>query len=76
MRYSIFLFTVYCLTVFSMKSQAQQKDQDSSAPQTSTRVLDHLPPNLQPVIGAWFWNNEDFNPDGYKYFIDQVNEHS
>jgi len=76
MRYAIFLFTVYCLTVFSMKSQAQQKDQNSSTPQTSTKVLDHLPRDVQPVIGAWFWNKEDFNPDGYKHFIDQVNEHS
>lgn len=29
-----------------------------------------------PVIGAWFWGEEQFEPDGYKSFIDQVSEHS
>jgi len=42
----------------------------------STKVLKHLPHDIQPVIGAWFWNKDDFKPDGYKHFIDLVNKHS
>lgn len=29
-----------------------------------------------PVIGAWFWGEEQFETDGYKYFIDQASKHS
>ncbi|MEZ5103361.1 MAG: hypothetical protein R2757_02605 [Draconibacterium sp.] len=30
----------------------------------------------QPVIGAWFWDEEEFKPEGYKQFIDDVSIHS
>lgn len=29
-----------------------------------------------PVIGAWFWGEEQFEPEGYVSFIDQTSKHS
>ncbi|MFH0759530.1 MAG: hypothetical protein V2B15_19740 [Bacteroidota bacterium] len=29
-----------------------------------------------PVLGAWFWSEDEFNTNGYTTFIDNVNSHS
>lgn len=76
MRNTVFLFIVYCLAALSMKSQAQQKYQGAPEVHASAKVLEHLPHNVQPVIGAWFWSENEFKPGGYKHFIDQANEYS
>lgn len=31
---------------------------------------------IPPVIGAWFWGEEQFEPGGYKEFIDDASKHS
>ncbi|MGV8139966.1 MAG: hypothetical protein AB2L20_32675 [Mangrovibacterium sp.] len=76
MRTTVFLFTVYCLFTLSIKGQAQQKCREVSEACGSARVLEHLPNNIQPVIGAWFWSENEFEPNGYKHFIDLVYKHS
>src|SRR5690554_2141978 len=35
-----------------------------------------VPYPIPPVIGAWFWGSEQFEPEGYKEFIDTVSRHS
>ncbi|VAX18962.1 hypothetical protein MNBD_IGNAVI01-529 [hydrothermal vent metagenome] len=32
--------------------------------------------NVMPTLGCWFWGEEEFQPNGYKQFIDQVSRHS
>lgn len=39
-------------------------------------VSTRLPNDVMPVIGAWFWGEDEFNPDGYKSFIDDAKTHS
>ncbi|MDD3061882.1 MAG: hypothetical protein PHX50_03485 [Massilibacteroides sp.] len=59
----IFLFiTLFFIQGFNIYCQKQ--------------VLNHLPDHVNPVIGAWFWTQKEFTPDGYKPFIDQINKHS
>ncbi len=36
----------------------------------------YIPYQVPPVIGAWFWGEEQFAPGGYKEFIDIVSMHS
>ena len=35
-----------------------------------------VPYPIPPVIGAWFWGSEQFEPEGYKEFIDTASKHS
>ncbi|MBN2327951.1 MAG: hypothetical protein JXR73_12420 [Candidatus Omnitrophica bacterium] len=35
-----------------------------------------LPQEAPPVLGCWFWLERDFEAEGYRDFIDLVNEHS
>lgn len=35
-----------------------------------------LPPDLPPEIYAWFWQEQEFRPGGYRRFIDMVAENS
>jgi hypothetical protein len=35
-----------------------------------------LPGNVPPVLGCWFWQAEEFEPDGYRAAIDLFSEHS
>ena len=72
MKHIFFLFTACLLTIFSIQSQAQSFENFRS----SSKVLKNIPSDLQPVIGAWFWGEDIFKPDGYKYFLDQASEHS
>lgn len=39
-------------------------------------ISNRFPNCVLPVIGAWFWGEEEMEPDGFKYFIDQVSTHS
>ena len=32
--------------------------------------------NIMPTIGTWFWGDLEFEPDGYRQFIDLVSRHS
>lgn len=38
--------------------------------------VNHFPNNNMPTLGCWFWVEADFEPDGYKPFIELVNLHS
>ena len=35
-----------------------------------------LSEEAMPTLGCWFWTETEFEPDGYKQFIDIVNSHS
>ena len=35
-----------------------------------------LPDGVIPELGCWFWQEPEFQPDGYKAFIDLVQRHS
>lgn len=67
MKHTIILFSIYCLILSPAKSQAKPGHQESSKSLTSDKVIHHLPDNVLPVIGAWFWDADDFKP-----FLDQV----
>ncbi len=60
--------------LFLIKTVVAQDNLKVLEPQAQN--LSHLPENIQPVIGAWFWNEREFTAGGYKQFIDQVNEHA
>ncbi len=42
----------------------------------STENQGYISYRVPPVIGAWFWGEEQFKPDGYKEFIDKASMHS
>ena len=75
MRRIIYFFTIYCLILFSLKSQAYSVSSDSLKTKTSDEIV-HLPNDVMPVIGAWWWGENEFKPEGYKVFLDQVNINS
>ncbi|MCL4178222.1 MAG: hypothetical protein KJ072_10840 [Verrucomicrobia bacterium] len=35
-----------------------------------------LPPDVLPSLGCWFWSETEFQPDGYRPFLDLVGRHS
>ena len=35
-----------------------------------------MPESFPPVLGCWFWQTEEFEPDGYREPIDLFSEHS
>jgi hypothetical protein len=35
-----------------------------------------LPRDVPPVIGFWFWHPAEFEPEGYKRFVDTIRRHS
>ena len=35
-----------------------------------------LPDGVMPTLGCWFWQEPEFQPEGYKAFIDLVQRHS
>ncbi|NIA02427.1 MAG: hypothetical protein GWP15_03515, partial [Nitrospirae bacterium] len=35
-----------------------------------------LPDGVMPTLGCWFWQVPEFQPGGYKAFIDLVQRHS
>ena len=43
---------------------------------SDNKDINHSPNNIMPTIGCWFWVEADFEPDGYKPFIEQVSLHS
>lgn len=44
----------------------------ASAPATSTR----LPAGVLPSLGCWFWSEAEFQPEGYRPFLDLVGQHA
>ena len=60
--------------IFFFKVAISQDNFKLAEPQPEKLV--HLPQNVQPVIGVWFWDEQEFISDGYKIFIDQVKEYS
>ncbi|GMW02762.1 MAG: hypothetical protein AMXMBFR84_38980 [Candidatus Hydrogenedentota bacterium] len=53
----------------------------ASEPVRSLRIdLPNAPDNAirtsWPGIGCWFWTDEEFQPDGYKRFVDLYSEHT
>lgn len=75
MKLILLLIITHFLTTFTISSQPQQEKQcfETLFP---TEKLEYIPYRTPPVIAAWFWGEEQLEPDGYKYFIDQVSRHS
>ena len=48
------------------------RDSDISKDAISMRLPDGVP----PVIGCWFWTEQEFEPKGYEKFIDMVSKHT
>lgn len=47
-----------------------------TGPLASQRPTHHLPPNIPPVLGCWFWKEAEFEQQGYKPFLDEVSRYS
>ncbi|HQO33099.1 MAG TPA: hypothetical protein PLG59_00445 [bacterium] len=39
-------------------------------------VSPRLPEGVPPVLGCWFWHGAEFEPDGYKVYVDLVSRHA
>lgn len=48
----------------------------SVKPDTTNSVSFRLPGTVPPVIGTWFWWNNEFEAQGYQAFIDHAAKHS
>ncbi len=74
----ITLIVYYSIVIsfYATNGRAQQVDNDEIANPVSSNKLSHLSSNIQPVIGAWFWSDKEFENDGYKHFLDLVDKHS
>ncbi len=45
--------------------------------QASMKNIPHrLPDGVMPELGCWFWQKPEFEPEGYRAFIDKVSLHS
>jgi len=45
---------------------------EAAAKARSTR----LPAGVPPVLGCWFWSEKEFEPEGYREFLDMAGAHS
>jgi hypothetical protein len=61
--------TVGCLAVGRFAVAAEPA---AARPQTATR----LPQNVLPTIGCWFWREAEFQPGGFRPFLDMVADHA
>ena len=71
------LFFILCFVIIlsqDILAQTVNEGYAESAVFSETHVA--LPEDVYPVLGAWFWSQEEFLPEGYKTFIDQVVKHS
>ena len=75
MKYSKLLFVIL-ITFNSIFSYSQQVNDNILIPNNSTNSKNVLLDYDLPSLGAWFWGKQEFLPDGYKIFIDQVAKHS
>ncbi len=75
-RIIIILAAVSTLILLSANIQAQKKYPGISGLAAKAEVSTRLPNDVMPVIGAWFWGEDEFKPDGYKSFIDHAKTHS
>ncbi len=44
--------------------------------QESAKASHRLPSDVMPVLGCWFWQEREFEPEGYRHFIDLISEHA
>ncbi|MCK3683466.1 hypothetical protein [Maribellus sp. YY47] len=72
---NIILFYSACMFL-SIVSLAQQAGKNKAAIPSFSKKLAHLPDDIQPVIGAWFWGENDFTADGYKASVDMFESYS
>jgi len=68
------LFTI--LFFIPLTLQGQKKYPGFSGLNTATGRYERLPDNIMPVLGSWFWGEDEFMPEGYKIFIDHVKTHA
>jgi hypothetical protein len=56
--------------------QEQRKYPGISKPADPEEVSIRLPDDVMPVMGCWFWQEEQLEPGGYKNFLDLASIHS
>lgn len=66
----LFPLPILCWSIFA-SGYGQESDKEFADKNQHTILNTSL-----PVIGAWFWGRNEFNPDGYKWFIDEADKHS
>jgi hypothetical protein len=48
----------------------------ATPPAAGTPASLRLPEGVPPVIGCWFWSEEEFEPEGYRPFLNLVSTHA
>lgn len=39
-------------------------------------ISHRLPADVLPALGCWFWHDREFEPEGYREFVDAIDSHS
>ncbi len=76
MKKNIILYLLLCFLLLSENSRGQKKYPGPLAKSGLTGSYCGLPDELMPVQAVWFWSEYEFQPEGYKTFIDQAAIHS
>ena len=76
MRSILFFITIWLLPFIPVISQAQQKYPGVSKLNSPGEVSIRLPDDVMPVLGCWFWTEEEFEPFGYQKWPDLVSKYS
>ncbi len=75
-RFTLFFITICIFLLIPVISQAQQKYPGASTLASPGEVSIRLPDNVMPVLGCWFWREEQLEPSGYQKYLDRVSKHS
>ncbi len=70
------LHLLFCLLCAAESSLAQKKYPGPLAKTGLSASYCGLPDEVMPVQAVWFWSEYEFQPDGYKTFIDKAAIHS
>ena len=73
MKYIIVYLTLLATLESGVNCYGQQKNFETK---NTTAILKSLPDGILPVQACWFWGFEEFKPEGYKHYLDQVSSHS
>jgi hypothetical protein len=72
-----FLFAAICYLILNdTNSNAQFQYPDLNKLQVHNEISNQMSNVYMPVLGVWFWSEENLLPDGFKKPIDQASMHS
>lgn len=43
---------------------------------TTENAMHHLPEDVPPALGCWFWHEEDFKDQNYRNYVDMIADHA